>query len=46
MYSAMAKRYATDTCFTIANDALQIHGGYGYLSEYPLERLLIVIIYI
>ena len=38
VYSAMAKRFATDVCFTICNDALQLHGGYGYIKEYPLER--------
>jgi alkylation response protein AidB-like acyl-CoA dehydrogenase len=37
---AMAKRFATDAGFTIANDALQLHGGYGYLRDYPLERLV------
>jgi alkylation response protein AidB-like acyl-CoA dehydrogenase len=37
-YCAMAKRFATDVCFTICNDALQLHGGYGYIKEYPLER--------
>ncbi|ABC27542.1 Acyl-CoA dehydrogenase [Hahella chejuensis KCTC 2396] len=37
-YSAMAKRFATDAGFKICNDALQIHGGYGYIREYPLER--------
>ncbi|RRJ85168.1 acyl-CoA dehydrogenase family protein [Aestuariirhabdus litorea] len=37
-YSAMAKRFATDRCFDICNEALQIHGGYGYIREYPLER--------
>ena len=35
---AMAKRFATDVCFDICNDALQLHGGYGYIKEYPLER--------
>jgi alkylation response protein AidB-like acyl-CoA dehydrogenase len=35
---AMAKRFATDACFTVANDALQLHGGYGYLQDFPLER--------
>lgn len=35
---AMAKRLATDRCFDICNQALQIHGGYGYIREYPLER--------
>ena len=37
-YCAMAKRFATDAGFTICNDALQLHGGYGYIKEYPLER--------
>lgn len=37
-YCAMAKRLATDLSFDIANEALQLHGGYGYLNEYPLER--------
>jgi alkylation response protein AidB-like acyl-CoA dehydrogenase len=37
-YCAMAKRFATDVCFEICNDALQLHGGYGYIKEYPLER--------
>ena len=40
MYCAMAKRYATDAGFAIANDALQIHGGYGYLKDYGLEKLV------
>ena len=39
-YCAMAKRFATDVGFTVINDALQLHGGYGYIREYPLERLL------
>ncbi len=38
MFCAMAKRFATDMCFDVCNDALQIHGGYGYIKEYPLER--------
>lgn len=38
--AAMAKRLATDTGFDIVNEALQIHGGYGYLQDYGLERLL------
>lgn len=38
--AAMAKRLATDTGFAVVNDALQLHGGYGYLSDYPLERFL------
>lgn len=37
-YCAMAKRYATDIGFTVCNAALQLHGGYGYCREYPLER--------
>ncbi len=38
MLCAMAKRFATDQCFRIANDALQLHGGYGYLKDFPAER--------
>jgi len=34
----MAKRFATDIGFKICNEALQLHGGYGYMCEYPLER--------
>ncbi|RKT82798.1 hypothetical protein SAMN05421805_104270 [Saccharopolyspora antimicrobica] len=37
---AMAKRLATDTGFAVANEALQIHGGYGYLAEYGLEKIV------
>jgi alkylation response protein AidB-like acyl-CoA dehydrogenase/antitoxin (DNA-binding transcriptional repressor) of toxin-antitoxin stability system len=37
---AMAKRFATDAGFAVANEALQIHGGYGYLADYPLERIV------
>ncbi|MFE2923637.1 acyl-CoA dehydrogenase family protein [Streptomyces goshikiensis] len=37
---AMAKRFATDTGFTVANEALQLHGGYGYLSEYGIEKIV------
>ncbi len=40
MFAAMAKRFATDTGFRVVNEALQIHGGYGYLKDYPLERHL------
>ncbi len=40
MYSAMAKRFATDLGFDIVNQALQIHGGYGYLKDYGLEKML------
>jgi hypothetical protein len=39
-YCAMAKRFATDVCFNVANEALQIHGGYGYLRDYPVERVV------
>jgi alkylation response protein AidB-like acyl-CoA dehydrogenase len=39
-YCAMAKRLATDLCFQSCLDAQQIHGGYGYLKDYPLERLV------
>jgi alkylation response protein AidB-like acyl-CoA dehydrogenase len=39
-YCAMAKRFATDMGFQICLDAQQIHGGYGYLKDYPLERLV------
>ena len=37
---AMAKRYVTDACFTVADQALQLHGGYGYLREYGLEKIV------
>ena len=37
---AMAKRFATDVGSRVANDALQLHGGYGYLKDYPLERIV------
>jgi len=37
-YCAMAKRFATDIGFQVCDAALQIHGGYGYIQEYPLER--------
>jgi alkylation response protein AidB-like acyl-CoA dehydrogenase len=38
--SAMAKRFVTDTCFDIANQALQLHGGYGYLAEFGIEKIV------
>jgi butyryl-CoA dehydrogenase len=38
--SAMAKRFVTDACFDVANQALQLHGGYGYLSEYGIEKIV------
>ncbi|MCR9219569.1 MAG: acyl-CoA dehydrogenase family protein [Alphaproteobacteria bacterium] len=37
---AMAKRFATDACFAVVNDSLQLHGGYGYLRDFPIERYL------
>ncbi|MBT8138488.1 MAG: acyl-CoA dehydrogenase family protein [Gammaproteobacteria bacterium] len=37
-YCAMAKRFATDVGFEVCNQAMQLHGGYGYLREYPIER--------
>lgn len=38
--AAMAKRFATDVGFRVTNEALQLHGGYGYLRDYPIERIL------
>src|SRR5437588_9286880 len=38
--SAMAKRFVTDACFEVANQALQLHGGYGYLAEYGIEKIV------
>ena len=40
MACAMAKRFATDIAFEICNHALQLHGGYGYIKEYEIERYL------
>jgi alkylation response protein AidB-like acyl-CoA dehydrogenase len=40
VWCAMAKRFATDAGFAVCNEALQLHGGYGYIREYPVERLL------
>ncbi|MDE2286587.1 MAG: acyl-CoA dehydrogenase family protein [Hyphomicrobiales bacterium] len=37
---AMAKRFVTDACFDVANQALQLHGGYGYLSEFGIEKIV------
>ena len=37
---AMAKRFVTDNCFEVANQALQLHGGYGYLAEYGVEKIV------
>lgn len=39
-FCAMAKRFVTDTCFDVANDALQLHGGYGYLEDYGIEKIV------
>jgi alkylation response protein AidB-like acyl-CoA dehydrogenase len=39
MISGMAKLFASETCGEITADALRIHGGYGYIGEYPIERL-------
>ncbi len=40
LHAAMAKRFATDVGFNVVNEALQLHGGYGYLSDYGIERRL------
>ena len=40
LYCAMAKRFATDAGYKVCDDALQLHGGYGYLKDYPVERYL------
>jgi len=39
-YCAMAKRFVTDVAFNVANQALQIHGGYGYLADYGVEKIV------
>jgi acyl-CoA dehydrogenase len=39
-HSSMAKCFAADVCHRVASDAVQIYGGYGYNSEYPVEKLL------
>lgn len=39
-YCAMAKRFVTDTAFAVADKALQLHGGYGYLADYEVERIV------
>jgi alkylation response protein AidB-like acyl-CoA dehydrogenase len=38
--AAMAKRFATDVGFEVVNGCLQLHGGYGYLQDHPIERVL------
>ena len=37
---SMAKLFATDKCFEICNSALQLHGGYGYLKDYPVQQYM------
>ena len=37
---AMSKMYASEVCVKVANDAVQIHGGYGFVKEYHVERLM------
>jgi alkylation response protein AidB-like acyl-CoA dehydrogenase len=37
---AMAKLFVTDACFEVANQALQLHGGYGYLADYGIEKIV------
>jgi len=39
-FCAMAKRFVTDTGFRVANEALQIHGGYGYLADFGIEKIV------
>src|SRR3546814_17041486 len=39
-HGAMAKRFATDVGFKVVDEALELHGGYGYLKDFPVERLL------
>ncbi len=39
-FCAMAKLYVTDVCFEVANDCLQLHGGYGYLADYGIEKIV------
>jgi acyl-CoA dehydrogenase len=40
LYSAMAKRFAADTAMEVTTDAVQVFGGYGYMKEYPVEKLM------
>ena len=40
LYSSMAKRFAADTAMEVTTDAVQIFGGYGYMKEYPVEKLM------
>ncbi|GKX35623.1 MAG: acyl-CoA dehydrogenase [Rhizobiaceae bacterium MnEN-MB40S] len=39
-FCAMAKQFVTDTAFDVANDCLQLHGGYGYLADYGIEKIV------
>ncbi|MEO0999775.1 MAG: acyl-CoA dehydrogenase family protein [Pseudomonadota bacterium] len=39
-HCAMAKRFVTDAAFDVANEALQLHGGYGYLADYGIEKIV------
>jgi len=39
-FCAMAKRFVTDTAFEVANQCLQLHGGYGYLADYGIEKIV------
>jgi len=40
IHCAMAKKWATEACSKICNDALQIHGGYGYLKDFGIEKIV------
>jgi acyl-CoA dehydrogenase len=40
LYSSFAKRFAADTAMKVAIDAVQVFGGYGYIKEYPVEKLM------
>jgi isobutyryl-CoA dehydrogenase len=40
VFCAMAKKFATDHCFNVCNDALQLHGGYGYLHDYKVQQYM------
>ena len=40
LYSSMAKRFSADTCMEVTTDAVQVFGGYGYMKEYPVEKLM------
>ena len=40
LYSSMAKRFAADTAMEVTTDTVQIFGGYGYMKEYPVEKLM------